>query len=218
MIKKILPILLILVAFVGGALAGDMLRGSAGAKADATEAPAAAPEGASKAEGAAQGDAGESGAKAEPDAASHEPTAPHDDKAAAAHAAPAGPEHGGGQAPAAEDGDGGSGGPAATAWYKFPQQFFVPILRDGRLDSTMVLSLSAEMPGTASEKVYAHEIKLRDALLRQLLIEANTGSFDGNFTADAKLRALRASLLTSVQAIVPEIDDVLIGDIARQER
>lgn len=106
----------------------------------------------------------------------------------------------------------------AIAWFEFPQQFLVPVLHDGRLDSTMILSLSLEMPGTARETVHAHEIKLRDALLRQLLIHANTGGFDGNFTSEAHLRKLRADLTAVAQGVIPGITAVLIGDIGRQER
>ena len=62
----------------------------------------------------------------------------------------------------------------------------------------MVLSLSLEIPATAAETAYAHEIKLRDAMLRQLLIHANTGDFDGNFTAEPQLRTLRADLVSDL--------------------
>ena len=90
-------------------------------------------------------------------------------------------------------------------------------MRNGRLESTMVLSLSLEVPAGSAENVYAHELKLRDAVLRQLLIHANTGGFDGNFTAEPQLRTLRADLARTAQATVPEVSAVLIGDIARQE-
>ena len=82
----------------------------------------------------------------------------------------------------------------------------------------MILSLSLEMPEGERERVNAHELKLRDGLLRQLLIHANTGGFDGNFTAEPQLRALRAELLATAQGIVPAITGILIEDIARQER
>lgn len=195
MIGKILKLLLPVLAFAGGAVGGDLLRGD-----PAAEAQAAA--GAGDDAGAAK-DAG------------------HDAPAAdAGHGAPAADGHG--AAPAAADGGGGhdaSGGdPAAAAWFRFPQQFFVPVLHDGRLDSTMVLTLTAEMPQASTDTVHAHEHKLRDALLRQLLIHANTGGFDGNFTAEAHLRVLRAALLGAAQDVVPDIADILIGDIARQER
>ncbi|WP_134725308.1 hypothetical protein [Paracoccus luteus] len=188
MIGKILKLLLPVLAFAGGAVGGDLLRGD-----PAAEAQAAA--GAGDDAGAAK-DAG------------------HDAPAAdAGHGAPAADGHG--AAPAAAD---GAGDTAAAAWFRFPQQFFVPLLHDGRLDSTMVLTLTAEMPQASTDTVHAHEHKLRDALLRQLLIHANTGGFDGNFTAEAHLRVLRSALLGAAQGVVPEIADILIGDIARQER
>lgn len=211
MLRKLLPILLSVVAFLGGAAAGDML----------TAAPTAA-----QAEGHAGSDAaaaGEHGAAPAAKAAAKAAAADHAAPAADAHAKPATPAKP--ASPSGKAGDHGGGGhgggsadPTATAWFKFPAQFFVPILHDGRLDSTMVLTLSAEMPGAATETVYAHEIKLRDALLRQLLIHANTGGFDGNFTSEAHLRGLRTELAASAQAVVPEISAILIGDIARQER
>lgn len=205
MIRKILPAVLALLAFLGGAAAGDILRaGDDGASA------ASAPD--------ASGEKTADPAKAESD---HAASGENDHAASGEsdHAAPAAKENA--HPPAAASGSGEHGGtadPAATTWFKFPQQFFVPVLHDGQLDSTMILSLSVEMPGAASETVYAHEIKLRDALLRRLLIHANTGGFDGNFTAEAQLRKLRAELVSTAQEIVPAISDILIGDIARQER
>ncbi|HRO16174.1 MAG TPA: hypothetical protein PLL33_14275 [Paracoccus sp. (in: a-proteobacteria)] len=207
MIRKILPVLMAVLAFAAGAVGGDLLRG---APPDGAEAEEAAPEAqaASDGRGAApveSRDAAHSGPEAGAPAAHPAPAA----ASSAGHAAAGG--HGAAAGHGAVSGD-------APAWFKFPQQFFVPILRDGRLDSTMVLTLTLEMPAAATETVHAHEFKLRDALLRQLLIHANTGGFDGNFTAEAHLRALRETLLAAAQEVRPEITAVLIGDIARQER
>lgn len=181
MLGKLLPILLSLVALIGGAVGGELLRGAPAA--------VAAPD------HIAPGDA------PAPDSQEPRPIA------VAREAAPV---------PAAEPEPGDASAPAA--WFKFPQQFFVPVLHGGRLDSTMILALSVEMPETATEEVHAHEIKLRDALLRQLLIHANTGGFDGNFTTEAHLRKLRGDLTATARAVVPRVREVLIGDIARQER
>lgn len=208
MLKKLLPVILSVAAFLGGAAGGEMLKRGASV------------------EGAADG-AGTSEAKGHKDAltqvAGHEaPEAiqetPQEHGAGAAQGADVAAGNG---ASGAQGGLAGHGNPAdanGTAWFRFPQQFFVPILHDGRLDSTMILTLSAEMPAPARETVNAHEIKLRDALLRQLLIHANTGGFDGNFTSEAQLRKLRDTLTATAQAVVPEISGILIGDIARQER
>ncbi|SHM54446.1 hypothetical protein SAMN05444389_11310 [Paracoccus solventivorans] len=186
MLRKLLPVLLSVLALVAGAVGGDLLRGTTAAGIAAPDPQAALP--ADELPGV------------EPIAADNAIPPPP----AAAPPRPAEP----GKADAA----------AATAWFKFPQQFFVPVMHGGHLDSTMILSLSVEMPETASEEVYAHEIKLRDALLRQLLIHANTGGFDGNFTTEAHLRKLRAELTATARTIVPRIGEILIGDIARQER
>lgn len=207
MIRKLIPVILALLAFLGGAAAGDMLKG--GGTEEAAHGEAA--------------DAGHGGSEAETAQDGHVEPAESD----AAHAAPAkdaaasSSSDGHGKAES-DHGAGGHGGaaadPDAAAWFKFPQQFFIPVLHGGQLDSTMVLSLSVEMPGAATEKVYAHEIKLRDALLRQLLIQANTGAFDGNFTSEPQLRKMRTALVGAAQEVVPEITDILVGDIARQER
>lgn len=113
----------------------------------------------------------------------------------------------------------GGGGSTSTqhSSFRFPQQFFVPLVRGGNVTAMMVLTLSVEMPTDAQEAVFAKENQMRDAILRQLLIHANTGGFDGNFTAEAHLALLRRQLLASVQRIAPEVDAVLVGDIVRQE-
>lgn len=210
MLRKLLPVLLSLAAFIGGAAGGEMLRRPAAPAEAAADAHAGVPEEGHGEDAAPAHDAPskDAGGHAEPASSGHDGApAGH-----GAHAPPAG-GHGGGTS-----GYGASDEVPATAWFEFPQQFLVPILYDGQLDSTMILTLSVEMPGTARETVYAHDIKLRDALLRQLLIHANTGGFDGNFTSEAQLRKLRAGLTAAVQGVVPEITDVLIGDIGRQER
>ncbi|MDO5705306.1 MAG: hypothetical protein Q4G49_09585, partial [Paracoccus sp. (in: a-proteobacteria)] len=130
MVKKILMLVLPLVAFIGGAFGGDMLRG--GAKADA----AANPE-----------HAAEAGTGAEADAPPVQ------------------------AAPATTD-------PATAqdlAWFGFANQFFVPIVRNGSTDSMMILTVSLEVTAPSQPKVAGMEARLRDALLRTLMIHANTG-------------------------------------------
>ena len=83
----------------------------------------------------------------------------------------------------------------------------------------MVLSLTVEMPASARSRIEAQEHRLRDALLNALLIEANTGGFDGNFTADPAQQRLRASLLAAGQAAAGnDVQRILIEDIGRQEQ
>ena len=70
-------------------------------------------------------------------------------------------------------------------------------------------------PGLGRRQVPEH--RLRDALLRELLIHANTGGFDGNFTSEARLAPLREKLHKAAQASTDlTVKAVLIEDIARQ--
>ncbi|MDF3606854.1 hypothetical protein PE067_12380 [Paracoccus sp. DMF-8] len=102
-------------------------------------------------------------------------------------------------------------------WFKFPTQFFVPLMQNGQVSGTMILSLVLELPQEATERINAQEHRLRDALLRALMIRANTGGFNGNFTSDVQMQELRAVLLAAAQeASGTDVRNVLVEDIARQ--
>ncbi|MFD1882569.1 hypothetical protein [Paracoccus pacificus] len=195
MLKKLLIVLIPLVGLLGGAAIGMVLR----------PVPDPALIGA---EGAAQTEHAETGTMAPP----------RD-----------GAEKSGAEgAPPAPDVAAGAGGEADVkaekpanyddlAWFRFPTQFFVPVVRDGTLGFVMVMTLTLEIPKTAQERVNAQEFRLRDALLRSLLIEANTGAFEGNFTTDAQMNRLRGNLLKSARKTAgDDIRNILIEDIARQ--
>lgn len=188
--KKILLIIVPLLAFIAGAVGGDMLH--AGKPATATE---TAP-GAEAAEQAETADVGAHGQEAEADTED-------------GHGAK--PQGGHGAEVAKDD--------SALDWFKFPTQFFVPILRNGTPTAIMVLSLTVEMPVSARPEIEAQEHRLRDALLNALMIEANTGGFDGNFTSDPAQQRLRAALLDAAQkAAGPSVKRILIEDIGRQQQ
>lgn len=194
--KKFLPLLFPVLAVVGGVAAGEMLR-------PATEETGHASEATFGNHDAAE----DSPAPADhAEAASDHPTpAPADDHAAA-------DDHGGGNG-------GGHGADAATAggWFTFPSQFFVPLMRNGDMGAVMILTLTIETGGADLPAMKQQEHRLRDALLRELLIHANTGGFDGNFTSEARLAPLRERLQKAAQASTDvTVKAVLIEDIARQ--
>ena len=114
-----------------------------------------------------------------------------------------------------EEGDHGGEGTGA-AWFTFPNQFFVPVVRKGNIDRMMVLTLSIETTEAAKPAIAAQEHRLRDALLRSLMIHANTGGFTGNYTSDPRLERLRAALLSAaVNAAGKDIRAVLIEDLGQ---
>lgn len=197
MIKKILFLLLPVLGFMGGSVAGDML-GNGG-----SDEYAAADHGAAEADGHGTDHHGDDG---------HE----RNDHASDRHAKPAKADssHAGGH----DDGHGGGGTADGPGYFTFANQFFVPVVRNGNVGSTMILTVTLETAPGMMNDVSGREHRLRDAILRSLMIHANTGGFDGNFTAEARLRGLRESLLAAAQNIAPhDVTAVLIGDIVRQE-
>lgn len=192
--KKLVPMLIPVLALVGGVAAGEMLRPAAeGGEHAAAEAPV---QGHGETEAASDDHAAK-------ETSDHAAPAPADDHAAAA-------DHGGEH--------GGEGPGPAEGWFTFPSQFFVPLMRNGDMGAVMILTLTIETPGAELAAMEQQEHRLRDALLRELLIHANTGGFDGNFTSEARLAPLRERLQKAAQASTDlTVKAVLIEDIARQE-
>ncbi|RNF35416.1 hypothetical protein A7A09_006010 [Paracoccus methylarcula] len=190
--KKILVLIVPLVAFVAGAFAGAMLKP---ASHDTPPQPA-------HGTGHDEMPAAEAHGETDHGAASHD-GASHDVAS-----------HDGGHGEHDGHGKSGKGGPA---WFSFSSQFFVPLVREGDSGGIMILTLSLETTAAELEEISGQEHRLRDILLRRLLIVANTGGFDGNFTTEGRIRGLRKQLLEAAQASVgPKVSGVLIEDIARQ--
>lgn len=85
------------------------------------------------------------------------------------------------------------------------------------MGAMIILTLSLETQAAQIETMNKQQHRLRDALLRELMIHANTGGFDGNFTTEPALRVLRERLLKAVRSATDlQVDQVLIEGIARQ--
>ena len=103
-------------------------------------------------------------------------------------------------------------------YVKMNNQFVIPVLEDGRVNSMVIVSLSLEVTTGSSEQVYSREPKLRDAFLQVLFDHANAGGFRGAFTDGSNLILLRKALLEKARSVIGEdVQDVLISDIARQD-
>ena len=103
-------------------------------------------------------------------------------------------------------------------YVKLNNQFVVPVVKDGRVGSLVVMSLSLEIPSGGSEAIYDREPKLRDAFLQVMFDHANTGGFEGAFTNSTKMTVLRTALREIAQKTLgPGISDVLIVDVMRQD-
>ncbi len=105
-----------------------------------------------------------------------------------------------------------------TEAVRLPNQFVVPVVRDGRVVAMVVMSLSVEIAVGMTDAVFAAEPKLRDAMLAVLFDHANAGGFDGSFTETANLDLLRAALKEAAQAqLGADVRGILILELARQD-
>ncbi len=106
----------------------------------------------------------------------------------------------------------------AYEYAKLGNQFVVPVVRDGTVNSLVVIALSIEVDPGSKEIVFLAEPKLRDEFLQAMFDHANIGGFDGNFTSSTNMRPLREELSRRGRSILPgTIHDVLIVDIVRQD-
>jgi hypothetical protein len=119
-------------------------------------------------------------------------------------------EQGGGHG----DDDAGGG----TDFVKINNQFVIPVVHDADIAALVVMSLSLEVVSGQTELIYQREPKLRDVFLQVLFDHANAGGFDGAFTQGGRMDALRTALTeTARNAVGPQVLDVLITDLARQD-
>ncbi len=108
--------------------------------------------------------------------------------------------------------------PNNVYYVKLSKQFVVPVVKDSRVSSMVVMSLSIETTPTVGDIVFAREPKLRDALLAVMFLHANSGGFDGQFTSSEAMNDLRGSLLEATRDVIgDDIYSVLVTDILRQD-
>jgi flagellar FliL protein len=103
-------------------------------------------------------------------------------------------------------------------YVKMNNQFVVPIVKDKKVSSLIVMSLSIEVPIGQKDAIYAKEPKLMDSFLQVLFNHANLGGFEGEFTDSSNLDVLRNSLREIGRRDLGDgISDVLIMEVARQD-
>ena len=108
--------------------------------------------------------------------------------------------------------------PNKVYYVKLSKQFVVPVVKDSKVSSMVVMSLSIETTPTVGDIVFAREPKLRDALLAVMFLHANSGGFDGQFTSSEAMNDLRGSLLEAARDVIgDDVYSVLVTDILRQD-
>ncbi|SDX23953.1 flagellar basal body-associated FliL family protein [Roseicitreum antarcticum] len=97
-------------------------------------------------------------------------------------------------------------------------QFFVPVIEEDKVVAMVALSLTLEVVLEYADTALLHEPRLRDAFLQVMFDHANIGGFDGVYTAQRNMTALRTALRETGQRLLGSaLIDVLITEIVRQE-
>ncbi|ADO43498.1 flagellar basal body-associated FliL family protein [Ketogulonicigenium vulgare] len=108
--------------------------------------------------------------------------------------------------------------PPTHTYVPLDEPFVVPILRDEMTRAIVVAALGIEIDAAQASIVAPAMPKLRDQFLQVLYDHANTGGFDGLFTAPDVMRRLRDRLKSAaVETLGNGVHDILVTDLSRQE-
>lgn len=103
-------------------------------------------------------------------------------------------------------------------YVKMNKQFVIPVIKEEKVRSLVVMTLSVEVPLGQTELVYNHEPKLRDLFLQIMFDHANAGGFEGGFTNSSRLDSLRQEFRTVARRYLGDsVNDILITEIAKQD-
>lgn len=103
-------------------------------------------------------------------------------------------------------------------YYKFTREFVVPIIRNGRVQSLVILNLNIEADESISQKLFEMEPKLRDNIMTTLITLSNDGKTFESMTTVENYESIRSMVLMNLKTVVSTgINNVLIVDFAKQE-
>lgn len=108
---------------------------------------------------------------------------------------------------------------AAVEYVALEKPFIVPVFVDDRVAAMVVLSLSLGVPSGERDHTLALQPRLRDGFLAVMFRHANSGGFDGSFTAGQKMDDLKSALLAMAREVMAGIpvSEVLVTEIVRQD-
>ena len=118
------------------------------------------------------------------------------------------PGHGGGHGEASKSG---------STFMRFGRQFVVPVIKQGKPKSMVILDINIEIDSSMEEIVYTFEPRLRDALLARLLQLAGEGMLPQMLEDNDKMEQTKLALLETSRSIIGDgALSVLILDIGMQ--
>jgi hypothetical protein len=104
-----------------------------------------------------------------------------------------------------------------AAYFKFSRQFVAPIVSGGAPKAMIILDVMIELAPDADDAIYADEPKLRDAVLKALLVQSANGELPEMLTDPNLLEKTRAVVLANVREVIGEdARSVLLMDVGYQ--
>lgn len=103
-------------------------------------------------------------------------------------------------------------------YFKFSREFVVPIIRNGKVASLIILNINLEVDGSLSGKLFSLEPKIRDNIMTTLIGLSNDGDTLISISDVQNYESIRAAMLMNLESVVPYgINNVLIMDIGKQD-
>jgi flagellar protein FliL len=109
--------------------------------------------------------------------------------------------------------------PGGVEFVALDKPFVIPVFEAERVAAMVVLTVSVEIGTGQAQSVQTFQPRLRDSFLAVMFRHANSGGFDGSFTAGQKMQDLKSALLATAREIMPTapVTEILITDIVRQD-
>lgn len=127
-------------------------------------------------------------------------------------------DSGGGHSNGGHGGSYGSGSSDGANYFRFSREFVIPLMRNERVASLVILNISLETDASVAEELFSKEPKLRDNIMTTLVHLSNDGSTLSALTSVDNYEKVRAMILTNLENVVPHgIQNVLILDAAKQD-
>ena len=112
----------------------------------------------------------------------------------------------------------GSAPSSDVDYFKFSREFVVPIIRDGKVASLIILNINLEVDGSLTDELFSLEPKIRDNIMTTLIQLSNDGSTLVAISDVQNYESIRATLLMNLGKVVPSgIRNVLIVDMGKQD-
>lgn len=118
-----------------------------------------------------------------------------------------------------KDGHGAETSSSGSSYFRFSREFVVPIIKNERVASLVILNINIESDAAASDKLFSQEPVLRDVVMTTLIEISGDGKTFQSMTSIENYETVRSLILGALQKKFPDmgIKNILILDIARQD-